>query len=285
MVRLTVKCLASSNQRRFVERSTNGPRVRTRTTTVMKDVTGRPLLLPRPATTSARCLQKWYTVCIYRLGPYSSSYLRAVRQSISLISDLIALLPSPTSPSSTEAPSATPILSIAKMVVHRHVRIAIFRFRSVNLAHITSRFLIAFDVFRCHSELSTEDDRTNQVTEHVKHVYKTSNSRRHSSVNPTYTHHEPLRTPLRLSPYQVSLNRWNTMFAGAQKHRYQVKAYHESTADPIHASSYRRPLVRLFASIYTLYLTNELYIVSCVLAPLIVEGPLGPWGGSRSAYL
>ena len=32
----------------------------------MKDVTGRPLLLPRPATTSARCFQKCYSVCIYR---------------------------------------------------------------------------------------------------------------------------------------------------------------------------------------------------------------------------
>ena len=66
------------------------------------------------------------------------------------------------------------------------------------------------------------------------------------------------------------------MFFGAHKHKYLVKAYRESTAEPIHASSYRRPLVRLFAGIYTLYPTNDLYIV---------EGPLGPWGGSRSAYL
>ena len=75
------------------------------------------------------------------------------------------------------------------------------------------------------------------------------------------------------------------MFVGAQKHRYPMKAHRESTADLIHASSYGRPLVRLFAGIYTLYPTNELYIVSYFLAPLIVEGPLGPWGGSRSAYL
>ena len=71
------------------------------------------------------------------------------------------------------------------------------------------------------------------------------------------------------------------MFVGSQKHRDRVKAHRESTADPIQASSYRRPLVRLFAGIYTLYPTNELYIVSCFLAQLIVEGPLGPWGGSQ----
>ena len=142
-----------------------------------------------------------------------------------------------------------------------------------------------FDVFQCHSELSIEDDRTNQVAEHVKRVHKTSNSQYHSSANPTYTHHQPLRTPLRLSPYQVSPDRCHTMFVSAQEHRYQEKAHHESTANPIQASSYRRPLVRLFAGIYTLYPTNKVYIVSCFLAPLIVEGPLGPWGGSRSAHL
>ena len=75
------------------------------------------------------------------------------------------------------------------------------------------------------------------------------------------------------------------MFFSAQEHRYQVKAHRESTADPVHASSYRRTLVRLFAGIYTLYPTNELYIASCFLAPLIVEGPLGPCGAlSLLAY-
>ena len=109
------------------------------------------------------------------LGPHSSSYLRAVRQSISLILDLIALLPSPTSPS-TEAQSATPILYIAKMDMRRYVCIAIFRFPFVNLAHTTSRLLIAFRRIPIHSELSTEDDGTNQVVEHVNYVHKTSNS-------------------------------------------------------------------------------------------------------------
>ena len=32
----------------------------------MKYVTGRSLLLPRPVTTSTRCFQKYYSVCIYR---------------------------------------------------------------------------------------------------------------------------------------------------------------------------------------------------------------------------
>jgi hypothetical protein len=43
------------------------------------------------------------------LGPYFSSYLRASRPYISLIFDPIALLPSPTSPSSTQASSTAPI--------------------------------------------------------------------------------------------------------------------------------------------------------------------------------
>jgi len=58
--------------------------------------------------------------------------------------DLIALPPSPTSPSPTQASSAAPMLSIAKLIMHRHVRIVFFRFPFVNLAHITSRFLILF---------------------------------------------------------------------------------------------------------------------------------------------
>ena len=65
-VRPTAKYLASSSQQRFVERSGNGPCVRSRATTAMMDVTGRPLLLPRPPTTSAQCFQKCYLVCIYR---------------------------------------------------------------------------------------------------------------------------------------------------------------------------------------------------------------------------
>jgi len=36
------------------------------------------------------------------------------------------------------------MLSIAKLIMHRHVRITFFRFPFVNLAHITSSFLIAF---------------------------------------------------------------------------------------------------------------------------------------------
>ena len=61
-VRLTAKCLASSSQRRFVERSANGPCVRTRATIAMNDVTYRPLLLPRPATTNGRCQKMLFGV-------------------------------------------------------------------------------------------------------------------------------------------------------------------------------------------------------------------------------
>jgi len=77
------------------------------------------------------------------LGPYSSSYLCAPRPSISLILDLIALPPSPTSPSPTQASSTTPMLSMAKLVIHQHVRIIFFRFPFVCLAHVASRFLVA----------------------------------------------------------------------------------------------------------------------------------------------
>ena len=66
-VRLTAKCLASSSQRRFVERSANRPFVRTRATTAMNDVTDRPLLLPRPATTSSRVKKMLFGVYLSRL--------------------------------------------------------------------------------------------------------------------------------------------------------------------------------------------------------------------------
>jgi len=45
--------------------------------------------------------------------------------------DFIAL-PS-TSPSPTQPPSAAPMLSMAKLIMHRHVRIALFRFPLANL--------------------------------------------------------------------------------------------------------------------------------------------------------
>jgi len=92
-------------------------------------------LLPSPVITSARCFHKSWCASI-ALGPYSSSYLCAPRPSISLILHPMALPPSPTSPS--------PMLSIAKLIMHLHVRIAFFHSSFVNLANIASRFLIAF---------------------------------------------------------------------------------------------------------------------------------------------
>jgi len=77
------------------------------------------------------------------LGPYSLSYLCAPRPSISLILDLMALPPLPASPSPTQAPSVAPTPSISKLIMQRHARIAFFRLSPVNLAHITSRLLIA----------------------------------------------------------------------------------------------------------------------------------------------
>ena len=39
------------------------------------------------------------------------------------------------------------MLSMAKLIMHRHVRIDFFGFPFVNLAHITSRFLIYFSTY------------------------------------------------------------------------------------------------------------------------------------------
>ena len=50
----------------------------------------------------------------------------------------------PTSSSPTQTSSAAPMLSMAKLTVHRRVRISFFRFPFVHLTHITSRLLIAF---------------------------------------------------------------------------------------------------------------------------------------------
>ena len=73
------------------------------------------------------------------LGPYSSLYLCAPRPSISLILDLMALPPSLTSPSPTQASLAALMLSIAELIMRRHNGLAFFRFPFVN-----SRFLIGF---------------------------------------------------------------------------------------------------------------------------------------------
>jgi len=111
---------------------------------VQRNATVPQLRSPVLPTTSTRCFQKRLFWCVsIALGPYSSSYLCAPPPSISLVLDLIALPPPPTSPSPTQDSSAAPILSITKLVMHRHVRIAFFRFPFVNLAHITSRLLIA----------------------------------------------------------------------------------------------------------------------------------------------
>src|SRR5258706_2510373 len=93
------------------------PRVRTRATILPLRGTSRvpkvrPPLLPRPATSSARCIQTRYSVrslsCIAPL-PHVSYPPRdrcvSPTSSLSLTLDLIALPPLPTSPSPTQAPS------------------------------------------------------------------------------------------------------------------------------------------------------------------------------------
>jgi len=57
--------------------------------------------------------------------------------------DLTTLPHSPTGPPPAQASSVASVLSIAKLIMNRHVRIAFFRFAFVHLTHITSRLLIA----------------------------------------------------------------------------------------------------------------------------------------------
>ena len=56
---------------------------------------------------------------------------------ISLTLDLIALPPSPRSPSPTQTPPEAPMLSMAKPITNRHVRIAFFRFPLASLTNLT----------------------------------------------------------------------------------------------------------------------------------------------------
>ena len=117
---------------------------------------------------------------------------------------LIALPPSPTSPSPPQASSPALMLYMAKLVM--------LSFPIVNLAHITSRFFIAFrhtpmacptsspplhtrvdaggavstghhfPLDRCALSM---DDRAEQIT---VHVHNASNSRCDSNPNPSQTH-------------------------------------------------------------------------------------------------
>jgi len=69
----------------------------------------RSLLLPKPVAVPAPGVSKKVIWCVsIALGLYSSFYLCSPRPSISLILDPIALPPSPTSPSPTQASSAAP---------------------------------------------------------------------------------------------------------------------------------------------------------------------------------
>jgi len=125
-----------------VRRGASGPRVQTRATMAIlpsqrtsRVPQFRSPLLPSLVTTSAWCFQKVIWCASITLGPYSSSYLCSPRPSISLTLHPIAVPPSPTSPSPTQAPSIALMLSMAKLIVHRHVLIAFLRFPFVNLAH------------------------------------------------------------------------------------------------------------------------------------------------------
>ena len=245
----------------------------------MKDVTCRPLLLPRPANTSARCFQKCYLVCIYRAW--------------SLFLILSTCCPTvhfthtrPHSPTTLAYESITHRSTTSNThTIHcenGHAPICAYCHFSFPLCQLGSHNIAPSHCFSTYSDATLNCPQ--RMTGPIKSLSRSSTctkpATRSATVAPTQliltTNHCERRYDYH--PYQASPDRCHTMFVGSQKHRYQVKAHRESTADPIHASSYRRPLVRLFAGIYTSYPANELYIVSCFLAPLIVEGPLGPWG-------
>ena len=83
-------------------------------------------------------------------NPSSSSCPRAPRPSISLTLDLIAIPTSPTRPPPTQAPLVAPMLSIAKPIMHQHVRIAFFRSSFDNITRASS---LRFDIFRSRSDI------------------------------------------------------------------------------------------------------------------------------------
>jgi len=107
----------------------------------------RPPLLPSPVTTSAQCFQKRlfgaYPPQTVRI-PHLIYVLCAPRPSSSLTHDLIAVPPPPTSPSPTQAPPTALMLSMAKLIMHRHVRVAFFRFPSVNGSHSIALLIALF---------------------------------------------------------------------------------------------------------------------------------------------
>ena len=113
---------------------------------------------------STWCFQKVIWCASITLGPYSSSYLCSPRPSISLTLHPIAVPPSPTSPSPTQAPSIALMLSMAKLIVHRHVRIAFLRFRLSTWLTLTSRFLIAFSPMSLWIHLHHRHRRTHVDT-------------------------------------------------------------------------------------------------------------------------
>jgi len=85
----------------------------------------RSPVLPSSVTTSAQCFQKGYLVHTHRTW---SLFLILSMCPLTVHLDLIAVSLSPTSPSPTQAPSTALRLSMAKLITHRHVRIAFFRF-------------------------------------------------------------------------------------------------------------------------------------------------------------
>jgi len=186
----------------------------------------RSPLPPSAIITSARCFQKGYLACIH--PAWSLFVILSMCPSTVHFADTRphSLPPSPTRPSPTQASSAVPVLSIVELIMHRHVRVAFFRFPFVNLSHITSHLLVAFftddalnppssarpphprrHLFVAGIAISTSghhfysssnhhrgplfyvaDDRSKLPAEHAKHAHNASDSQRNSNPNSSRTH-------------------------------------------------------------------------------------------------
>jgi hypothetical protein len=124
------------------------------------------------------------------------------------------------------------MLSMVKLIMHRHVRIACFRFPFVHVAHITSHLLIGFFPEFTHLScrryhrvdlrpsifdttccpLSFVHDKAKLLAEHVEHVHNSSNSQRNNNPNPSHTHRHHCERCYDYDPHQVSPDRCHSLY-------------------------------------------------------------------------
>ena len=94
------------------------------------------------------------------------------------------------------------MLSMAELTVHRRVRISFFRFPFVHLTHITSRFLIAFCLFRRRPEST--------LHYHLRYALASTRIRHQCRL----FQHPALIPASRTAPTQLSRVFWRNAFQG-----------------------------------------------------------------------